>query len=90
MKLDVDFDISRNFEDYEGTRHLRRRMKERVMLDTNIIQEAIEDGEVVEVADNSYEGRNTVVFELQWLSSTFRVVTFMEDRKVHTAYEVES
>lgn len=85
--LDKTFDVSRNAEDYEVTAHLRRRMDERTMIHTDIIGEAIEEGDIVEIQHES-EGRHNAVIEHDWLQSTFKVIVGVEDPKVQTAWEV--
>lgn len=91
-KLSKDFDVSRNPSDYEITAHLRRRVDERVMVDFDIIAEAIEDGELIEITENQDEGdsRHNAVIHYDWCFSSFEVVVGVEDRKVQTAVEIES
>jgi hypothetical protein len=93
--LEKSFDVSRNPSDYEPTAHCRRRVDERVMVDYDIITEAIEDGDIKRVDEervDDYEGsvRRTAKIEYDWCLSTFEVVVGVDDPKVVTAYEAES
>lgn len=90
MKLEVSFDLSRDPSDYEASRHLIQRMRERDFLEADIITEAIEDGEVVEVDENKGGSDEAVKLRYDWLQSTFEVVLCPTEGVVQTAYEVEA
>jgi len=87
--LEQTFDISRNPSDYRPSNHVFQRKKERRMIDYDIIGEAIEDGDVVEVDQND-NGKHDAVIHYDWLNSTFRVVVGIEECIVESAYEIRT
>ena len=87
--LEREFDISRDPSDYRPSNHVFQRKKERRMVDYDIISEAIEGGEVVEV-DRNDSGKHDAVIHYDWLNSTFRVVVGVEERIVESAYEIRT
>jgi len=88
MKLEKSFDLSRDPSEYRKADHLHRRMSEvdRKVIDNDMMAEAIEEGEVVDVNDND-GGRTNAVIRHQWLMTTFEVVVGVEDPVIQTAYE---
>lgn len=90
MKLEDSFDLSRSPSDYEASTHLIQRIKERKMLEADIVTEAIEEGEVIEVDSNEGGSDEAVKLRYDWLQSTFEVVLCPTEGVVQTAYEVES
>lgn len=86
MRLERNFDLSRDPSDYEASDHLNQRLRsggERTVVDYDMVAEAIEEGEVERVDDNG------TVLRHEWLMTTFEVVISRIDGKVQTAYEVE-
>lgn len=92
LKLEASFEINRTPSDYEPTTHFIQRMKERDMIEEDMVCEAIEDGEIVDLNVNVEEDddRRNAVLRHQWLMTTLEVVVGVEDLVVQTAYEVES
>lgn len=88
MKLEATFDLSRDPSNYEASTHLIRRMKERPCLEADVVTEAIEDGEVVEVDENKGGSDEAVKLRYDWLQTTFEVVVCPTEGVVQTAYEV--
>lgn len=81
LKLGKEF--SRNPSDYEGSVHYLQRRKERTMIEDDVVEEAIEDGNVID----STEG--DVVIDYEWLNSTIRVILAPKEGIIESAYEVE-
>lgn len=89
MKLGEDFELSRNPEDYSKTRHYRQRVSDRPMIEDDVVEEVIEEGDIVDV-DENWEGNDLcVTLQGDWLFSTFEVKLCPKDKVVQTAYEVE-
>jgi hypothetical protein len=91
-KLDKSFVISRNPKDYHKTRHLRRRLKERPVISEEMVEEAIEEGEVTNFSEDEEDerGGDKAIFRNQWLQTNYEVVVNISHGEVKTAYEVES
>lgn len=84
-KLEREFDISRDPEDYSPTIHYEEAKRNRTMVEDDVVTEAIEEGEVVKVD----EGGTSATLRHDWLMATFEVVIGVNDRKIQTAYEVD-
>jgi hypothetical protein len=91
-KLDKSFDLDRDPSSYHKTRHYRRRVSDRVMVEDDVVEEAISEGDVTELSpDRDYDdGSQRAVFRLEQRFLTLEVVVNVENRQVKTAYEVES
>lgn len=90
MKLEEGFDLSRDPSDYEASTHLIQRMRERPMIEADVITEAIEEGEVIEADGNEGGSDEAVKLRHDWLQTTLEVVLCPEEGVVQTAYEVEA
>lgn len=86
-KLNESFEMSREASEYEARLHLLQRLRDggqRTVIEMEMIAEAIEDGEVVEIDDNE------AIINHQWLMTEFNVVVDIKAKEIETAYEVES
>jgi hypothetical protein len=90
MKLEADFEISRDPSEYSKTRHYIKRTKDRVMVEDDAVEAVIEEGEVVKVDAFDGEDRRTVTLQGEYLFSTIEVVLGIDDTNLQTAYEVEA
>lgn len=89
MKHEATFDLPRNPKEYSPSDHFLQRRNERTMVDFDIIAEAIEEGEVIEVTEGDEEEGPDVCLRHEWLNSTFKVVVAPKDKLVESAYEIE-
>lgn len=89
-KLQRSFNLSRDPSDYDASAHLLQRIKERKILEEDVVAEVIEGGEVVDSHPNDDKDDISVVLRGDWLFSTFEVVVCPKDKVVQTAYEVEA
>lgn len=88
-KLEKSFDLSRDPSEYEASTHLIQRMRERTLLEADVVTDIIEEGEVVEVDSNEGGSDRCVTLRGDWCLSTFEVKLCPKDKLVQTAYEVE-
>jgi len=86
-KLEESFIVSRNPKDYHKTRHLRRRLNDRPVISEEMVEDAIEDGEVVTVQRDEERGGQKAIFEHNWLQTNYEVVVNLTNGEVKTAYE---
>jgi hypothetical protein len=89
MKLEKSFDLCRKAEEYEASTHLIQRMRERPLLEADVVIDIIEDGDIVDVDSNEGGSDRCVTLRGDWCLSTFEVKLCPKDRVVQTAYEVE-
>ena len=83
-KLEANFEIDRDPSNYEASTHLIQRMRQRDLIEADIVTEAIEEGTVERTDEDG------IVLRHQWLRSTFEVVVAPKDKVIQTAYEVEA
>lgn len=88
MKLEAEFEISRDPSDYSKTRHYHKRTKDRTMVEDDVVETVIEEGEVVKVDSNEGGTDRCVTLRGDWLFSTFEVKVCPKDMVVQTAYEI--
>lgn len=89
-KLQRSFNLSRDPSDYDASTHLLQRIRERNILEEDVVAEVIEEGEVVKVDSNEGGSDRYVTLRGDWLFSTFEVKVCPKDGVVQTAYEVEA
>jgi len=89
-KLNRSFKLSRDPSEYEASTHLLQRIRERKILERDIVAEVIEGGKVVKVDSNNGGSDRCITLRGDWLFSTFEVKVCPKDKVVQTAYEVES
>jgi hypothetical protein len=90
MKLEQGFELSRDPSDYSKTRHYKERTKDRPLIEDDVVEGVIEEGEVVKVDSNEGGSDHCVTLKGDWLFSTFEVKVCPKDKVVQTAYEIES
>lgn len=88
-KLDKSFEMSRDPSEYEPSTHLLQRIRERNILEEDVVAEVIEGGEIVDLDGNDGGSDLCVTLKGDWLFSTFEVKVCPKDKIVQTAYEVE-
>jgi hypothetical protein len=65
-------------------------IRERNILEKDVVTEVIEEGEVVKVDSNNGGSDQCVTLRGEWLFSTFEVKVCPRDKVVQTAYEVKA
>jgi hypothetical protein len=88
-KLEKEFEISRSPKDYHKTRHYKKRVKDRTMVEDDVVKKTIAEGEVLKVDSNDGRSSKGVTFRLEEKFLTMEVVAAL-DGALQTAYEVES
>lgn len=89
-KLEQRFNISRDPKDYRRTKHYLHRLSQRKVIEEDMVTEAIEEGEVIEVKPDEDWGGKVAVIQHRWLNTTFKVVVNITKGAAKTTYEVES
>jgi hypothetical protein len=89
-KLDKSFDICRDPSKYEQSDHFRQKLKDRKVLDREMVAEAIEEGSVVKTDENLGGTDEALTLRHQWLMTTFEVVICPNDKLIKSAWEVEA
>jgi hypothetical protein len=90
MKLEQQFELDRDASNYEASTHLIQRMREREMLEGDVVTDIIEGGDIVDVDSNEGGSDRCITLRGDWLFSTFEVKVCPKDKVVQTAYEVEA
>lgn len=83
-KLERSFDVSRDPSDYSKTIHYKEAKRKRVMVEDDVVNEAISEGDIERVDSDG------VAFRLNQKFLTLEVVVSREGGVIETAYEVES
>jgi hypothetical protein len=89
-KLEQTFQVSRDPSDYSKSRHYKKRVKDRTMVEDDVVSKAISEGDVTDIhPDKGWEGKAAVI-RLEERFLTMEVVVNTTKGVLKTAYEVES
>jgi hypothetical protein len=89
-KLEENFEISRDPSEWKASTHLLQRIRERDILEKDVVAEVIEEGEIVDFDENKGGEGPCFTLKGEWLFSTFEVKVCPATKGIKTAYEVES